>query len=100
MLAFMPTPEVNWPCAPQAVVEVEPGHGAVDASGVFNMLRAKLNAPLSRSLYISQTYWPVKLSSSLLTTLAVQLENAIPAHVPVQKPGFIADSKNACFGRL
>src|SRR6266571_6100390 len=92
MLAFMAMPELSCPLAPQGVVEVDPGQGAVDASGVFSMLRGKLNPPLSRSLYKSHTAWVVKLSSSLAATAAVQLAyNA-------QKDGFIAVSKNGCFG--
>src|SRR3954470_729662 len=92
MLAFTPTPLVNWPFAPHGSVLADPGHGFSPGSGVFIMLRGKLKPPLSRSLHNDHTLCEVKLSISLATTADVQFAN------PAQYAGFIAASKNGCAG--
>src|SRR5712671_975976 len=88
MLALTPTPEVNWPLAPHGAVEIEPGHGAVPGSGLFSMLRGKLNPPLSKSEYKLHTLCVAKLPNSLATTVAVQVPGAqypVPASAVSKK---------------
>src|SRR6267378_1627544 len=98
MLAFTPTPEVNWPLAPHGAGEIDPGHGAVPGMGLFSMLRGKLNPqacvllqvapPWSRSLHRLHTLCVAKLVNSLATTVAVQVPGAqypVPASAVSKK---------------
>src|SRR5712672_708656 len=101
MLAFTPTPEVNWPLAPHGAGEIDPGHGAVPGMGLFSMLRGKLNPegcvllqvapPWSRSLHRLHTLCVVKFPCSLNTTAEVQEAKPLQKPVPAS-----AVSKKGC----
>src|ERR1700747_1254682 len=92
----MPTPVLNCPPAPQGgSVGADPGQDAVPGIGVFNIVRAKLKLPLSRSLHRFHTAFPGMLPVQLTPAFAASAE--VDSACPGKYAGYKAASKKVCF---